>query len=120
MRTRKLNKDAYVSPFLGIGEGKKKRAEAEAYAQRLEAERKLEEAKAQLERDNLLFKMEALRQGFNPDVEKTQLAIQEKQAEAGLQSALAKAKNLPETTLYSALAAVVAIVMAGVYFFKKK
>ena len=120
MKQRHLIADPYVSPFLGILTGKKKEREAEARIKEMEAEAAAAEKLALIERDNLLLKLEAMRQGHNPEVEATQLAIREKEAEAGLQTALAKAKNLPETTMYTILSVVVAIVMAGIYLLKKK
>lgn len=86
------------SDFLGILEGKQKKAKAEA-AEKIEA------AKQQ----TLLIETLASQNGYNPQAEANQAAID-----------LTKAKSSSDIYLYVILAVIVVIVMTAIYFIRRK
>lgn len=98
MRKRPINNNPDESGFLGILQGKKRKAAAEARV-------KEEEAK----RATLLLQLEAARQGFNPEKQAADSAIK-----------LEETKQKSEITLYVIIGVIVAVVMVALYFIKRK
>lgn len=92
-----------TSSFLGIFEGKRKTKIIAAKAER-------ERLKAEESRKTLSAQVEAEKAGYkSPEV---------KQAEAEAATAVIESKS--SSTLYMVIAAIVVVVMAGLYFIKRK
>jgi hypothetical protein len=97
------------SPFLGIATGKKKRAEAEADIARIKAETEAELKLEQARRESLMLNLEAAKQGYDPGKVQAEKAIK-----------MEETKTAPEKTLYIILGFSVVVMMAGLYFIKKR
>ena len=98
MRKRPFIKKPDEAGFLGILEGKKKRAAAEAAA-------RLEEEK----RKTFLLQLEAAKQGYQPEKQAAEAAVK-----------LEETKQGSEKTLYITIGVIVALIMVGLYFIKRK
>jgi hypothetical protein len=104
IRQRNL-KNPHESGLFGLFEGKKKEAEAAKIAAKAAAET----AAAQSKQIELLLKLQAAKEGYDPEKTAADQAIK-----------LEETKQGSEKTLYLIIAAVVAVLMAGIYFIKKK
>lgn len=102
-------KNPNESAFLGLFTGKKAKREAAAKVAIIEAQTEAELELERAKRESLALQLEAARQGFDPEADKRRQAIE-----------TAKAEAAPETTLYIIIGVVVAVVMAGLYFIKKR
>lgn len=98
MRKRPIKYNPEESEFLGIFEGKKRKAAADARA-------KEEEAK----RATFALQMEAAKNGYNPEKQKADSAIK-----------LEETKQKSDSTLYITIAVIIVVVMVGLYFIKKR
>nr|WP_319570248.1 hypothetical protein [uncultured Draconibacterium sp.] len=96
------------SPLFGLFEGKKKSREAAAREKVLAAEKEKELALIEAKNKQLLLQLEAAKQGYNPEKEKAQAAVE-----------LEKTQAVPEITLYSIIGVIVLVVMVGVVLIKR-
>lgn len=101
--SRPIQKQPETSAFLGILEGKRKRAKAEAEA-------KVIAAKAAAEKEVLAAKQAAAASGYKTE--------EQVKSETETVTAISEAKS--SSTLYYVLGGIVLAVMVGLYFITKK
>ncbi len=106
---RPIIQPSNTSPFLGIGVGKKAKAEAQAKIDIINAQAAADERAAKLAADSLALKLAQAQAGFNPEADAAAAEIQKTQVEAS-----------STNTMYYIIGFVVVAVMAAVYFISKK
>lgn len=97
-RERSFSNNVYESGLFGILEGKRRKAKAEAFIKEEEARRA-----------TYLAQVEAQKQGYDPEKATRDTKIVETQAAVN-----------SEKNLYTTIGLIVVVVMAGLYFIKRK